>query len=523
MNMSHLLPTAQKPENAPKSKAKKKLESEEVFYTEFSREVFPLATPEGLEQRQNAKDELVAQSHHSRAERNKQFPVSGVRNGLDASRIEDAPPGLSKPAVGRQDTSPSASSWPGDKAQNSIDLASPTPTPSPEPDKQIPATRLTQLPLSNNLGFLSLSEASGGRLEAETAPRAILSHGSKFANAPTELSKSPSIPVFDREGTHVSTESLIITGFRTKVPNLVAEAEGGPKSSSHESGKERGPVPAGAGCLLSGARQIEEATSPKKSNTTRKRIKAALPGAADNLRFSSKHTEHPLAQQKRKRAAAEDGFIPNSPQTAEASASKKYRSEYPTSLGTNREPSSYNSPYPNPNPPAQKHKPRRFRNPSADDEDDHLPGPVERASIAAPIFRPINYEPATRRALPPSLSPTSHQRLHHLLVDILPADVSADLAEPGTTPQELLKAVETATITEVAKTRRVTVEAIDGLLATYGQRRDLLDGSLIMGFLENNLVVLDQVKKMTRCVQRYGIVEKWAANVGDGKNPGSSR
>jgi hypothetical protein len=135
MNMSHLLPTAQKPEKAPKPKAKKKLESEEVFYTEFSREVFPLATPEGLEQRQNAKDELVAQSHHSRAERNKQFPVSSVRNGLDASNVEDAPPGINKPAVARQETSPSASSRPGDKAQNSIDLASPTPTPSPEPEK----------------------------------------------------------------------------------------------------------------------------------------------------------------------------------------------------------------------------------------------------------------------------------------------------------------------------------------------------------------------------------------------------
>jgi hypothetical protein len=95
------------------------------------------------------------------------------------------------------------------------------------------------------------------------------------------------------------------------------------------------------------------------------------------------------------------------------------------------------------------------------------------------------------------------------------------LAAPGTTPQEVLKAVETATSEEVAKTRRVTIEAIDGLLATYGQRRDLLDGSMIMGFLENNRVVVDQVKKMTSCVQRYGVVDKWAAKVGDGKNPES--
>jgi hypothetical protein len=512
MNMSHLLPTAQKPEKAPKSKAKKKLESEEVFYTEFSREVFPLATPEGLEQRQNAKDELVAQSHHSRAERNKQFPVSGVRNGLDASNIEDAPPGLIKPAVARQDTSPSASSGPGDKVQNSIDLASPTPTPSPEPEKQVPATRLTQPTISNNLGFSSLSETSGGRLKAETAPGAILSHGSKFANAPTELSKSPSTPVFDREGTHASTESLIITGSKTKVPNLAAEAEGGPKSSSDESGKGRGLVPGKAGCLVSGAHQPEEATSPKKSNTTKKRIRAALSSTADNLRFSSQHTEHPLAQQKRKRAVAEDDFIPNSPQTAEASASKKYRFEYPASLGTNRDPSSYNSPYSNA--PAQK--PQRFRNPP-EDEDDDLPGPVQLARIATPIFRSINYEPATRRALPP----TSHQRLHHLLVDILPADVSADLAEPGTTPEQVLKAVETVTRVEVVKTRKAQVKAIDGLLATYRQSRELLNGEMIIGFLENDLAVRDQVDKSNRCVQRYGIVEKWVAKLADENNPGS--
>jgi hypothetical protein len=429
MNMSHLLPIAQKPKKAPKSKAEKKLESEEDLYTELSREVFPLATPEGLEQRQNAKDELVAQSQHSMAERHKQFPISDVKKGLDAPNIEDAPLGLSKPAVARQDTSPSASSRPGDKAQNSIDLASPTPTPSPEPEKQV-----------------------------------------------------------------------------------AAETEKAAKSPSDKSGRGRGPVPAEVNCLMSPT----DAASPKNSNTTRKRIRAALPGAADNLRFSSKHTEHPLAQQKRKRAVAEDDFIPNSPQTAEASTFKKSRFKYPASLSTNRDPSSYNSPYPNP--PAQK--PQRFRNPP-EDEDDDLPGPVQHARIATPIFRPINYEPATRRALPPSLSPTSHQRLHHLLVDILPADVSSNLAAPGTTPQEVLKAVETATSEEVAKTRRVTIEAIDGLLATYGQRRDLLDGSMIMGFLENNRVVVDQVKKMTSCVQRYGVVDKWAAKVGDGKNPES--
>jgi hypothetical protein len=54
--------------------------------------------------------------------------------------------------------------------------------------------------------------------------------------------------------------------------------------------------------------------------------------------------------------------------------------------------------------------------------------------------------------------------------DILPADVSSNLAAPGTTPQQILKAVETATSEEVAKTRKAQVGAIDGLLASYGQR-----------------------------------------------------
>jgi hypothetical protein len=52
------------------------------------------------------------------------------------------------------------------------------------------------------------------------------------------------------------------------------------------------------------------------------------------------------------------------------------------------------------------------------------------------------------------------------------------MAAPGTTPQQILKAVETATSEEVAKTRKAHVEAIDELLASYGQRREEGEGEV---------------------------------------------
>ena len=58
------------------------------------------------------------------------------------------------------------------------------------------------------------------------------------------------------------------------------------------------------------------------------------------------------------------------------------------------------------------------------------------------------------------------------------ADVSSNMAAPGTTPQQILKAVETATSEEVAKTRKAHVEAIDELLASYGQRREEGEGEV---------------------------------------------
>jgi hypothetical protein len=42
------------------------------------------------------------------------------------------------------------------------------------------------------------------------------------------------------------------------------------------------------------------------------------------------------------------------------------------------------------------------------------------------------------------------------------------LAAPSTTPQQILKAVETAASKGVAKTRKANVEAIDGPFTSYG-------------------------------------------------------
>jgi hypothetical protein len=63
--------------------------------------------------------------------------------------------------------------------------------------------------------------------------------------------------------------------------------------------------------------------------------------------------------------------------------------------------------------------------------------------------------------------------------------------------------------------------AIDGLFAIYRERRELVDGNIIMGFLETDRVVVEQVDKMTRCVQVYGVVNKWVKDMDENKFPTS--